>query len=68
VDVPVRTVLAGAEVTETTESTVPETGVFGVTVGLVTSLVVFAIGLFVISKDPRKMALLNFEREILEER
>ena len=66
VEVPTKTVLAGADTMETTESTspVPETGTFGVTVGLVSSLTIFVVGLFVIYKDPRKAALLGFERDV----
>lgn len=65
-DVPSRTVLAGMDTMESTESTtaVPDTGSFGVTVGLVSSLVVFIVGLFVIYKDPRKLALLGFEKRM----
>lgn len=60
-----KAVLAGAN--EATQSTVPETGTFGVTVGLFMSLVAFLGGLYVISQDPRKMALLGFEKDALKD-
>lgn len=66
-----KAVLAGttSSDTETTQSTtpVPDSGMFGVTVGLFTSLLVFATGLFIIYKDPRKLALATFEKKILED-
>jgi len=62
-------VLAGAEiaeVTETTESTtaVPETGAFGITLGLVLSFVLFGAGLFVVYLNPRNLAISGFEKKV----
>ncbi|MDC0449226.1 hypothetical protein OAL67_01320 [bacterium] len=51
-------------VEESTESTVPDTGTVGITAGLISSCVVFGAGLFVIYKDPRRLALLGFERKV----
>lgn len=68
-DVPSKAVLSGVDTGETTESTtaIPDTGSLSVTVGLVTSLGMFMTGLFVIYRDPRKMALLGFEKKLLED-
>jgi len=64
-EVPVRTVLAGA--TEATESTVPLTGTTSITISLVLSLSVLAVGAYVYAKNPHKFALAHFEKEVTEE-
>ncbi|OGC68984.1 hypothetical protein A2415_04265 [candidate division WWE3 bacterium RIFOXYC1_FULL_39_7] len=67
-DVPTRAVLAGADGTaETTQGTaaVPDSGTFEVTLGLILSGITFLTGLFVISKDPRKIALSGFEKRVV---
>lgn len=62
-------VLAGSTVaTQTTQSTVPDTGLAGITVGLFSSLFVFALGIFYVARNPRKVALSEFEREVLKDR
>lgn len=62
-------VLAGSTVaTQTTQSTVPDTGLAGITVGLFSSLFVFALGIFYVARNPRKVALSEFEKEILKDR
>ena len=69
-DVPQRAVLAGADETdETTQGTtaVPDSGTFEVTVGLILSGITFLIGLYVIMRDPRKMALVGFERNTIKD-
>lgn len=59
-------VLAGADVTETTQSTtaVPQTGAFGITLGLVFSFILFGIGLFVVYLNPRNLAISSFEKKV----
>jgi len=60
-------VLAGADVVEeTTQSTtaVPETGVFGVTLGLFVSFLLFGVGLFVVYLNPRNLAISSFEKRV----
>lgn len=68
-DVPRRVVLAGAdqvpETTQTTESTVPETGVFGITFSLFVSLLILAGGLYYVYLGPRSLALQRFENRFL---
>lgn len=69
-DTQARFVLAGAdEVDETTQSTtsVPETGIFSVTVGLISATVLFLVGLIVISSNPRKLALNTFEKSVTKD-
>ncbi len=62
-------VLAGSTVaTQATQSTVPDTGLAGITVGLFSSLFVFALGIFYVARNPRKVALSEFEKEILKDR
>ncbi len=65
-------VLAGATSAPTDESTttggtVPETGLVGITAGLLVSLVFFLTGMYYISSNPRKLALSGFEKKILKE-
>ena len=65
-----KAVLAGATSSpETTQSTttVPVTGMFGITVGLAASLVIFLTGLLVILKNPRKIALSGFEKRVTKD-
>ncbi len=51
-----------AAAAETT--TVPDTGTFGITVSLVLSLFTLLGGILFLSKNPRKLALSRFEKEI----
>ena len=69
-DTQARFVLAGAdEVDETTESTtsVPETGIFSVTAGLISATILFLAGLIIISSNPRKLALNTFEKSVTKD-
>jgi hypothetical protein len=62
-DVPGSAVLAATDTNQTTQSTgTPDGGVTSITIGLVVSVAVFLLGLFIISKDPRKAALMGFEK------
>lgn len=65
VDVAPRVVLAGAA--ESTESTVPDTGVAGMTIGLVVSIVLFALFAYIVFINPRRYALSKFERDVLDD-
>ena len=79
VDKPADTVSTGAAVlagatsspvtTQTTGSgsTVPETGIVGITAGLLVSLVFFLTGMYYISSNPRKAALSGFEKKVLKD-
>lgn len=66
-------VLAGAtsapSTTQTTTSggTVPETGLMGITAGLLISLVFFTTGMYYIYSSPRKAALAGFEKKVLKD-
>lgn len=60
------TVEEDTAVAETTSSTVPVTGVTETTVGLVLSMLAFAVGFWVIKKDSRKLALRSFESNVLK--
>ena len=51
------------QVQSTESAQTPDTGVFSITVGLSLSLIMFVLGLFVISKNPRNLALTSFERK-----
>ncbi len=62
-------VLAGATSSPTTQTTssVPETGLVGITAGLLISLVFFLTGMYYISSNPRKAALSGFEKKVLKD-
>jgi hypothetical protein len=66
-----KAVLAGStvetETTSTTQSTtsVPETGVVGITFGLITSGLLFILATMVIAKDPRRIAMNSFEKRTI---
>ncbi len=51
---------------ETTQSTVPDTGVASLTFSLLISLIVLCSGLYYVYLGPRKLALQKFEDRILE--
>ena len=55
-------VLAGAS--ESSQSTVPVTGVTSVTFGLIASLVIFFGVMLFMSKDPRRFAMSGFEKKM----
>jgi len=57
-----RQVLAGYTGTEQTTTSAPNTGTTSVTIGLGSALIFFVTGLFVVSKNPRKLALSTFEK------
>lgn len=65
-----KAVLAGStvETTGTTQSTtsVPATGVVGITFGLITSGLLFILATTVIAKDPRKLAINAFEKRTIK--
>lgn len=48
--------------TTTTTGTTPDTGTFSLTVGLFTALVFFLASMVMVSKNPRKIALNEFEK------
>lgn len=64
-----RFVLAGADevVTETTESTVPSTGILSITGGFFGALLFFIASLIVVASNPRKLALDTFEKKVVKE-
>ena len=62
VNVPKREVLAGTD--EVTESTVPETGSTEITISLLLSVIIAALGGYLLFIGPRKKALDNFERRV----
>ena len=61
-------VLAGADSTETTETTtaVPDTGTAGITYALFASTALLAFGAFVVGRGPRKLALSSFEERVIK--
>lgn len=61
-----RAVLSGSD-TQTTESTtaVPDTGVVGITFGLITASLLFALAMVVVARDPRKLAIESFEKQTI---
>ncbi|NMB70020.1 hypothetical protein GYA27_02355 [candidate division WWE3 bacterium] len=65
-----KAVLAGSDfqTTGTTQSTtsVPQTGVVGITFGLITSGLLFILATTVIAKDPRKLAITSFEKRTIK--
>ena len=60
----VRQVLAAAADAPQTTTTAPNTGTTSVTIGLFSALVFFVASLFVVSKNPRRLALNTFEKNI----
>lgn len=71
INVPRRAVLAGADTAEeesfqeTTESTVPDTGMFGMTLSLFISLLILSMGIYYVYLGPRSLALRDFEDRFL---
>lgn len=65
-----KAVLAGSDfqTTGTTQSTtsVPQTGVVGITFGLITSGLLFILATTVIAKNPRKLAINSFEKRTIK--
>jgi hypothetical protein len=64
-DVQPKQVLSGA--TETTQSTVPDTGFFGPTFGLLVSTITLGIGAYLVFLGPRKTALASFEKNVIRD-
>jgi hypothetical protein len=62
--VPERAVLGGATTTETTQSTVPTTGITEITYAFVVSLGLTLFGVYLFVYEPRRRALLDFERRV----
>jgi hypothetical protein len=60
-------VLAGADVGETTESTVPDTGIAGPTTGIILTLVILSLVIYIYFVGPRKLALSSFEKDLLDD-
>jgi hypothetical protein len=60
-------VLAGADVVETTESTVPDTGIAGPTTGIILTLVILSLVIYIYFVGPRKLALSSFEKDLLDD-
>ncbi len=58
-----RTVLAGA--TQTSQSSVPETGVDSITYALIGSSLLLGIGVFIYMYGPRRIAIRSFEKEVI---
>ena len=61
-DVKVKAVLAGA--TQSTQSTVPETGSTGITFGFMMGMSLLSLAVYIIAKGPRKSALASFEEDV----
>ena len=71
-DVQPRQVLSGAEeydedTIETTQTTVPVTGIFGPTFGLLLSSLSLGLGAYLIFLGPRKSALASFEKGVIKD-
>lgn len=60
-------VLAGADTTQSTQSTVPATGVGSITAGLVASVLLFAFFTYIVFLNPRKYALTKFEEGVVKD-
>jgi hypothetical protein len=48
----------------TQASGTPQGGVTSITMGLITSVAIFLFGMYVIARDPRRLAIQEFERKI----
>lgn len=59
-----RQVLAGSTTTPQTTTSAPDGGTVGVTIGLFSALIFFIAGLYIVSRNPRKLALDSFEKKI----
>lgn len=59
-----RAVLAGADGPETSQATVPDTGLFGPTFGIIFSATALSIAAYLIFAGPRKLALSSFEKKV----
>jgi hypothetical protein len=59
-----RAVLGGATTKETTQSTVPATGITEITYAFVVSLGLILFGVYLFVYEPRRKALLDFERRV----
>ena len=81
-NIPQRQVLAGSDTadtatmvatestsdaTETAQSTVPDTGISGPTMGIVLTLVILGFAAYVMFIGPRNIALYNFEKDVLDD-
>ena len=53
--------------TETAQSTVPDTGISGPTMGIVLTLVILGFAAYVMFIGPRNIALYNFEKDVLDD-
>lgn len=59
-----RVVLGGATTTETTQSTVPATGITEITYAFILSISLTLFGAYLFIYEPRRKALLSFERSV----
>jgi cobalamin biosynthesis Mg chelatase CobN len=65
-----KAVLSGSDqatTTETSQSTVPVTGISGPTVGIILTLVILSLVAYIYFVGPRKMALSSFEKDLLDD-
>lgn len=67
--VPQKVVLAGATSAESSQSTtpVPNTGTTEITFGLIFSALILGLGVYLIYLGPRRLALSNFEKDVLND-
>ena len=65
-NVPQRNVLGSAATTETTQSTVPSTGITEITYAFILSLAVLGLGAYAWVTNPRAKALRIFEKDFLD--
>jgi len=56
-----------ADTTEVAQSTVPDTGISGPTLGIILTLVILGFAAYVMFIGPRNIALYNFEKDVLDE-
>ena len=55
------------DTTEVAQSTVPNTGISGPTMGVILTLVILGFAAYVMFIGPRNIALYNFEKDVLDE-
>jgi len=55
------------DTTEVAQSTVPDTGISGPTLGIVLTLVILGFAAYVMFIGPRNIALYNFEKDVLDD-
>lgn len=60
-----KSVLAGSD--QSTQSTVPGTGVTSITFGVISTMLLVFLFVYIIVNNPRKYALSKFEKDVLDE-